>query len=335
MTTNTANTPDAALVNPPDRRASIGGRRFTLSREGGLVILIIIISVISAIAYPRTFPTYGNFASIARNLATDGIMAVGMMVLMISGTFDLSVGGMFSMSGVIVGALMMKSHLPVPLAIALTIVIVLFAGFCNGFVVARVRVNALITTLGAMGIFRGFAVLIGGTSIANLPDEFANLGQAEFPQLIQSPVWMLLILTVLFSYLLSRTRFFRQYYYIGTNPKAASLSGINVERMQIVGFMISALMAGIAGIAFASRVGTSVSTAGDNAELRVITAVILGGASLAGGKGNALGALIGIIFIALIGNVMIIASVDPYWQSIIIGAVLVAAVALDSVVNRT
>jgi len=334
MTANIANVPDSVLVNQPGGKDRPDKRRRRLSREGGLIILIVIISLISAVAFPRTFPTYANFASIARNLATDGIMAIGMMVLMISGTFDLSVGGMFSMSGVIVGALMVKNHVSVPLAIVLTTAIVLFAGFVNGFVVARVRVNALITTLGAMGIFRGIAVLIGGTSIANLPDAFANLGQAEFPPLIQSPVWLLLFLTVLFSYLLARTRFFRQYYYIGTNPKAASLSGLNVERMQIIGFMISALMAGVAGMVFAARVGTSVSTAGDNAELRVITAVILGGASLAGGKGSAFGALIGIVFIALIGNVMIIASVNPYWQSIIIGAVLVLAVALDSVLNR-
>jgi ribose/xylose/arabinose/galactoside ABC-type transport system permease subunit len=331
MATKTASEP-TSLPEASARRGRLGS--LSIPREVGLLILIVIIIIVCSLAFPQSFPQYANFAAILRNLAFDGIMAIGMMMLLVGGSFDLSVGSMFSMIGVIVGALMVKNQVHVALAILLGLLIAALGGFINGFVIAKVRVNALITTLGTLGIFRGVAVLVGGPGITNLPEGFSNLGQFEFPELIQSPVWLMLILAIVFHYLLGHTRFFRQYYYIGSNPKAASLSGINVQRMQIVGYTIMGLLAGLAGMAFASRVGTSVSIAGDGAELRVITAVILGGASLQGGKGNIIGALIGVFFIALISNVMIIARVDSYWQSIVVGAVLVAAVAMDSILNR-
>jgi ribose transport system permease protein len=329
MATKTAT---ESLSERQQRRGLIG--TISISREVGLLILIVLIIIVCSIAFPQSFPQYANFAAILRNMAFDGIMAIGMMMLLVGGSFDLSVGSMFSMSGVIVGSLMMKNAMPTGIAILVGLCFAALGGLINGVVIARVRVNALITTLGTLGIFRGIAVLVGGPGITNLPEPFSNLGQFEFPELIQTPVWLMLFLAIVFHYLLSRTRFFRQYYYIGSNQKAASLSGINVQRMQIVGYTIMGLLAGIAGIAFASRVGTAVSIAGDGAELRVITAVILGGASLTGGKGNILGALIGVFFIALISNVMIIARVDSYWQSIVVGAVLVAAVAMDSILNR-
>ena len=143
---------------------------------------------------------------------------------------------------------------------------------------------------------------------------------------LQAPVWLMLFVGALFQYLLSRTRWFRQYYYIGNNSTAALLSGINVPRLEIAAFAIMGLLAGLGGVAFASRIGTSVSVAGDGAELRIITAAILGGASLTGGKGTIWGALMGVAFVALINNALIIASVSAYWQSIITGAVLVLAV---------
>src|SRR5207247_6691023 len=142
--------------------------------------------------------------------------------------------------------------------------------------------------------------------------------------------WLLLALAIAAHYGLAHTRFFRQFYYIGNNPKAAHLSGINVERLQILAFTVMGLLAGLAGIVYASRIATASSTLGDGKELGAITAVILGGASLAGGKGTIIGALIGVFFMALMQNVLIILRVPSEWQSIALGAVLVLAVALDS-----
>lgn len=304
-----------------------------VSRESGLMILIVLQIILFSIMFPVSFPTFGNFAAVVRNMALDGILATGMMLLMIGGLFDLSIGAMFSMVGVVTGWLMKTAGVPVPLAIAIGLGVAALGGFLNGFIVAKVRVNALIATLGTMGIFRGVAILLGGPGINFLPASFTRLGQAQLFG-IQSPVWLMLFVAVLSHYLLARTSFFRQYYYIGSNPKAARLSGIGVERMQVLGFVLMGLLAGLSGIAFASRIGTSVSIAGDGAELRVITAVILGGASLNGGKGTVRGAIVGVAFIALINNVLIISAVSAYWQSIIIGVVLVCAVAADALLNR-
>jgi len=144
----------------------------------------------------------------------------------------------------------------------------------------------------------------------------------------------MLAVILLFEYLMARTRLFRQFYYIGANAKAARLSGIRVERLQILAFSLAGLLAGLAGILFAARLATGVTIAGEGAELRVITAAILGGASLTGGRGTVWGGLAGVVFVALIQNALIIARVSSYWQSIVTGVVLVLAVAADSFLRR-
>src|SRR5207248_4125940 len=294
----------------------------TVPREFGLLALIVLAIIVFSILYPVSFFALGNLHAILRNLAVDGILATGMMLLMIGGVFDLSVGSMMSMVGVVAGWLMKARGWPVPAAIAAGLAIAALGGFLNGLLVARVQVNALITTLATLGIFQGVAILIGGPGITFLPAGFTRLGQAEWLG-VQAPVWLMLALAAVAHYLLRHTRLFRRYYYIGSNRKAAVLSGIPVERMQVLAFTLMGLVAGLAGIAFAARVGTAVSNAGAGAELRVITAVILGGASLTGGKGSIWGALVGVVFMALINNILIITQVSSYWQSIVLGVVLV------------
>lgn len=310
------------------------GRRPAFSRELGLLVIILLTVAVFSFLFPTSFRSSENFRAILRNLAADGILAVGMMLVMVGGSFDLSVGAMLSLAGVVTGWLMKMKGWPVPLAIGAGLGVAALGGLVNGLIVAKVRVNALIATLGTMGIFQGAAILIGGPGITFLPESFTALGRGEFWG-VQSPVWLMLGLAALAHYGLAHTRFFRQYYYIGSNLKAAHLSGINVERMQVLAFTLMGLIAGLAGIAFASRMATSVSTAGVGAELRVITAVILGGASLSGGKGTIWGALVGVVFMALINNVLIIAKVSSEWQGIILGFVLVLAVAVDSMMNRS
>ena len=212
---------------------------------------------------------------------------------MIGGVFDLSVGSLMSLVGVVSGWLMMAARLAGRGLGGRRAAVGTTGGFLNGLLVAHARVNALIATLGTLGVFQGVAILIAGPSIANLPAGFTRLGQSELLGL-QVPVWLLLALALVTHLGLGHTRLMRQYYYIGSNARAARLSGIEVERMQTLGFTMMGLIAGLAGLAFAARVGTAVSTAGAGAELRVITAVILGGASLSGGKGRVLGALIGV-----------------------------------------
>lgn len=305
-----------------------------VGRETLLLGLMVALIAFNSVTFPSIFPTLSNFTAILRSLAFDGMMVCGMMMLLVAGTFDLSIGGTFSMAGVIAGWLMKQGGVPVFAAVLLAIAAAALGGWINGLIVARVRVNALIATLGTMGIYRGVAVLLGGPGITFLPESFSRPGQAVILGL-QGPVWMMILMAGLFSFLLSRTRYFRQYYYIGNNAVAARLSGIDVPQLQTVAFTIMGSLAGFSGIAFASRVGTSVSISGDGAELRIITAAILGGASLTGGKGTIWGALLGVGFIALLNNALIIASISAYWQSIITGAVLVLAVAMDRFTKKT
>ncbi len=307
--------------------------RSYLTRETVLVALTLAAIMGASLAYPTSFPTFRNFSALLRNMAMDGVMACGMVVLLVSGMFDLSVGSMLSMAGVVTGWLLTRGQVPAPLAILLGLCVGALGGALNGWIVAKVRVNALIATLGTMQIFRGIAVLVGGPGIANLPASFAQWGQAQWLGL-QAPVWLMLAVAAVGQFLMAKNRFFRRYYYIGANAKAASLSGIPVDHMVILAFTLMGLLASLAGIAFASRMATANSTAGDGAELRIITAVILGGASLQGGRGTVWGTLVGVFFISLINNVMIFARLSPEWQSIVIGMVLVLAVAMDRFLSR-
>ncbi len=218
--------------------------------------------------------------------------------------------------------------LPIPVSMVIGILASVAAGFMNGVMVAKVGVNALIATLAMMGILRGFAILIAGAGITGFSESFTNLGQVVFLGL-QMPVYYLFILIAIGAVLLAKTRFFRQMYFIGGNQKAAALSGINVDRCLIINFVVMGILCGITGIILTARLGAAIGTIGAGVELRVVTAVVIGGGSLAGGKGNVLGAFMGALFMGLINNIMIIAGVNVYYQSIVIGMVLLGAVSLD------
>ncbi|MBI3857731.1 MAG: ABC transporter permease [Planctomycetes bacterium] len=303
------------------------------SRELDLLLVIYLSVILLSILYPASFFSWDNARAILRNLAVDGTLAVGMMALMIAGVFDLSVGSTMSLAGVLAGWLMVRQGWPWVPAVVAGLAAAAAGGVVNGLLVAWARVNALITTLGTMGVLAGIALLIGGPGIANLPQGFTAIGQTDVLGL-QLPVWFMILLAAAAHYLLRNSRPFRQLYYVGANAKAARLSGIAVEKIQVLGFTLMGLISGAAGILFAARVGTAVSTAGAGAELRVVTAVILGGASLQGGKGSIPGALIGVLFIALVSNALIIIRLSSEWQGIVVGIILVLAVALDSFQSR-
>ncbi|MFN4147512.1 MAG: substrate-binding domain-containing protein [Runella sp.] len=302
-------------------------RIFTLSA------LIILVALGASLAFPQQFPTFENLRQILLNVSIETIVAIGMMILMIAGVFDLSVGSVVALSGGLGAYLMMNAGVAVPLAVLAGLGAALAVGWVNGYFIAQVGINPLIQTLATMGMVRGLALMIAGAGIQNLPYEYIYIGQSKFLK-VQSPVWWMLALVLLFHLLTTRTVFFRRYYFIGGNEKAADLSGIRVKQMKMYGFMLSALLAGVAGILITSRLGAAISTIGKGMELRVITAVILGGASLSGGQGRIVGALLGSVFMGLIANVMVLARVSGYWQEIILGAILVGAIWFDIEVQK-
>ncbi|WP_128546378.1 ABC transporter permease [Larkinella soli] len=303
-------------------------------RVYSLALTIGLIGLVAALVFPQTFPTFGNLSQVLLNLSIDTIVAVGMMILLISGVFDLSVGSVVAFSGGIAAYVMSTLGWPVAAGVLAGLLSAGLVGLVNGYLIAYQGINPMIQTLAMMGIVRGGALLVSGAvGTRVLPYWFNAISQSKLLG-VQMPVWYMLLTVGVFAFLANRTVFFRRYYYIGGNERAADLSGIRVRRMKLWSFVLTSLLAGVAGLLLASRLGTALPTAGRGLELRVITAVILGGASLAGGHGRILGALLGALFMGLVSNVMILSRVTGYWQEIILGLILITVVWADLALRK-
>ena len=302
--------------------------RIATDRPLLLIGLILALIVLMTVLKPDTFPTTGNAAVVLLDTAQTGILACGMMVLMIAGMFDLSVGGILAFSGIIAALCAKQLGWPPIPAFLAGCAWGVFLGSINGFLVTQFRINALIATLATLSIYRGGLQLVSGAGVTNIGNGFTVFGQTQIAG-VYSPFWFMAAIVLLFAFLVGRTRYFRQAYYIGGSARAAKLSGINVDRTVFSFFVIMGLLSGLAGALLASRLNTAVVLAGQGVELKVITAVVLGGASLAGGAGTILGAFLGVLLMALLQNAMIIAGINPFWQLIVVGFVLLLSVGLD------
>ena len=302
--------------------------RIATERQLLLVVLIVALIVLMTILEPTTFPRAANAAVVLLDTAQTGILACGMMVLMISGMFDLSIGGNLAFSGIMAGLAAKYLGLPPILAFLVGCGWGMLLGVINGVLVTRFKINALIATLATLSIYRGGLQLVSGAGVTNIGNGYTIFGQTQILG-IYSPFWFMAVIVLLFAFLVGRTRYFRQAYYIGGNARAAKLSGINVDRTVFSFFVIMGLLSGLAGALLASRLNTAVVLAGQGVELKVITAVVLGGASLSGGVGSIFGAFLGVLLMALLQNAMIIAGINPFWQLIVVGIVLLISVGLD------
>jgi ribose transport system permease protein len=323
----------AGWVRPAGEAAAPRRRRSILailagSRPITLFVLIVLLCLTMSLAYPNNFPTRDNISAGLVKAAQNGILVTGMMLLMIGGTFDLSIGSTLALAGVWSGVTVGWWGWPAPLGLATGLVVGAAAGLVNGLIVTRLGINALIATLATLSIFRGLTYVTAGTGVTPIGDRFKQIGQADFLNL-QMPFWVMLVVVLVGGWAVARTRFFRQYYFIGGNARAAQLSGIRVQSLTLVGFVIMGVLAGLAGVLGAARLNSAVVSAGIGVELSVITATVLGGASLKGGEGSVVGGVLGVLFIALVQNAMIINGVGIFWQNIIIGHVLLLAVSLD------
>lgn len=305
--------------------------RLARQREFVVFMIVLILTIGMTISSP-IFLTVQNMRALLLGLSTDSIIAIGMAMLMVSGAFDLSVGSLLGFIGIIV-AIILKSGVPTVFAVIIAIIIGALVGLFNGFIVAKLKINAFITTLATLNILRGITFAITqGKNIALLPDSFTAIGQTRLWGM-QLPIFYAIILVIVCDILLRNSRFFRQNYFIGGNEKAARLSGINVDRVLVINYVIIAVLTSIAAIVFTARLGAASTQSGTGLELRVITAVILGGASLKGGSGSILGAFLGVFLMALINNALTLLGVDIYWQQLVVGMVLIIAVIIDTLGN--
>jgi ribose transport system permease protein len=302
-------------------------------RVVALLGVIGIYSILFGFIFPATYPTYGNVSKVLMSMSVEAFIVVGMAVVLIGGEIDLSLGSNMALSGIICCYLIKFAEINVALAILITLVFSLVLGLINGFIVAKLGVNSFITTLATGLIYQGAAVWLAGPGLSDFPKYFQAIGQKLFLH-FQLPVWYTLVIIAVFTYLMSNTRFFRQYYYIGGNVKAAILSGINIEKMKIIAFVVASLLASIAGIISAARFNSAMTAVGGGSELRAVTAAVIGGVSFTGGTGSMIGAAVGALFISLLNNGLVIAGVEPYWQNVATGAVLILAIVIDILIVR-
>lgn len=320
------------LSGTPTRQSRTFLQRLFAFREALMVLVILTTIAILTILSPN-FLNWTNFLAISRGFAMEGMVVIGMTILLAAGMFDLSVGSTMALSGVVC-AWCLGQELGIPVAIVAGLLVGVVVGAINGAIVTRIGVNPLITTLGMMSIARGIAlVATQGKPISGFPKPFVFLGQGVIRPLPDYPVpipfIVMLVLVIVTDILLRRARYFRQIYYIGSNSKAALLSGINVNRVLLMSFVMAGLMAGLGGVISTARLTSAIPTSFVGVEMRVISASIIGGASLAGGEGTVLGSMLGLIFMALLSNAMVILGVSVYWEGIILGTVLVLAVTID------
>ncbi len=296
-------------------------------RELMILFIVIAMFIIMSFASPYFLNT-DNLLAVLLGLSIEAILAVGMVNLMVSGGFDMSVGSVLALSGGI-AAIMMKNNIPVGIAILGGLAVGALVGLFNGFTVAKLGITPFVTTLATQSMCRGLLlVFLDGKNVSNLPESFTWLGQAKIG-MVQLPVIFAIILIVVGDILLRKSRFFRQNYYIGGNEKAARLSGIHVDRMKLKNYMLMGLLAAFAGIIMTARLGSASTTAGVGTEFKVITAVIIGGASLQGGEGTVIGAFLGCVLMAIIANAMTLLNVSVYWQTFVTGFTLLVAVLVD------
>jgi rhamnose transport system permease protein len=307
-------------------------RRLTFSREivllGVLIVLMIVMSLLSPL-----FFTVGNLLNTSRFFVEDGLMALGMTLIIITGGIDLSVGSNLGLSSVAVG-FTYAAGLPLPLAIVLGLVVGTAAGLFNGLFITLLNLHPLVVTLGTFALFQGIAYgATGAEAVSDFPKWFAYFGQAYFGP-VPGQLFIFIVAVVVVWAILSRTRFGRYVYAIGNNEEAARFSGVPIRKVKIAIYSGIGLLVGMAAVIYTSRVYTARGDSGLGLELDVISAVVLGGASIYGGSGTIAGTVLGVVIIATLRNGLTLAGVPSTWQLFVLGVLLLVAVFLNEFFRR-
>lgn len=322
---DTATKPDT-LIAPRTRV----GTRLIRSRETGIMVALLIMVVLLSAVSPE-FRTADNLLNNARNLSFVGIVALGQAMVMITGGIDLSAGSVWGVTAVTTAALMEQGW-PTVLAGGAGLGLAALFGLFNGLCVTKLRMPAFVPTLATMSIARALALVITrGKSVNDFRpegDPFFGLGGGDTFGL-PNPFLLFLVLAALAWVVLDRTVFGRQLYAVGGNERAGRLSGLEVDRLKISVYVISAVTAGLAGVVEISYLSSAIANQGLGKELSVIAAAVIGGTALTGGEGTVLGVLVGTVILEVLRNGLVLLGTDAYWQGIFVGAVIILAVFID------
>lgn len=310
----------------PNMASGKNWRGFFERRETGALIGLIIMCLVLSLVN-NFFFSFSNFINIARQVSLNAIIAVGMTLVILTGGIDLSVGSIVALSGTVATSLMVNGQ-SIWVGMMVGLLIGIGVGLVNGLVITKLNVPPIITTLAMMTAARGIAlVYTNGYPISNLPDSFVFLGRGYLGP-IPIPVIITAVVYVLGFILLSQMKIGRYIYGLGGNEQAVHLSGISVNRTKVLVYTLCGFASAVSGLILASRLNSGQPLAGTGFEMDAIAAVVLGGASIAGGEGTIVGTLIGALIINILNNGLNLMNVNPYSQMIVKGVVLAAAVAL-------
>ena len=311
--------------------------KFVDVREAGVLMPLLLAVILFSVNSDKFF-TVSNMSNVMRTAAFTIITSIGQAFLIIAGSWDISVGAVFSLGGVAAAALMAYYNLPIWIAVILALVIGALVGAFNGFLVQMIKLPPFIATMGSMYAARGLCTgYTKGVSIYPLPEAFLSVGQKgilisnyELPYVVVIAV----ALAALAGFVLRFTTYGRKLYAAGGNGEAARLSGIPTVKIRFSAFVLTGILAALTGVLMASRVGSAQPNIGSGFEMTVVAACVIGGISMDGGAGSIIGIVMGSFFMAMISNGMTLVKIDAYWQQLVIGLVLIFACSLEYVRNR-
>jgi ribose transport system permease protein len=322
--------PSAARASPGRGRSLASA--IVRTRESAIFLALVLIIAVIGFAAPN-FLSASNLFLVSRQISFVAIVAFGELFVILTGGIDLSVGSVMALAGM-AAAWAMKVGVPVPLAVLAGVAVGLSMGAVNGALISYVRIAPFIVTLGMLSLASGLVLgLTKGWPITEIPASFLPLAQGAFLGL-PIPVWIAAGVAVAAHVTLRYTAFGRRTYAIGGNEQATFLSGIDVSRIKFVLYVISAATASIAGIILVARFNSAQADTGKGWELDAIAAAVIGGTSLAGGSGSVLGVVIGACIMGIIKNGLVLMRVSSYWQTAIIGIIIVLAAVLDRMKSR-
>ena len=315
------------------RVTSLTRGMFAIPEVGVLVPLLLFIGIFYALN--PTFLSPMSITTMLRAMSFVGIIGLGQTLLLISGAFDLSVGSTAGLAAIIFSYAMVKMNLPIPVAVLAGLATGVIVGLVNSFSVLKLGVPAFIATLGMLYIAKGITFLISkGYTIYPFPEVLQRFGPAE-PLGTSWSFIIFVVLAVIAHLVLSKTTYGRKLYAVGGNQEVARLAGISPSAIQLSGFVITGVSAALSGMLLSARIVTGNPTIGLGWELNVIAGVVIGGVSLFGGSGSILGAVIGLLIMQVVTSGLVVVGVDPYWQTIAVGVIMIAAVAIDILRRRS
>ena len=309
---------------------NLAAQKIFKSYEFSLLIALVLIIAVSALSH-KYFLTMTNIMNIGLTAAVSGTMAAGLTMYMLIGALDVSQYPIAALSTVIMGICNVKLGINVWLSLLICLAIGSILGAINGSLLLA-KIPPVIVTLGTMNVYRGLAYACTNTRNIILYDNvFKVLGQYRIGGIVPVPFLIMLLTFALFWFVLNKTKFGRQVYATGANPRAAHLAGIPVQKIRFIATTVAGTFAGLAGILSAGQAMAVLPATGVGSEIDISTACMVGGLSMGGGKGKIVGCFLGLMILMVINNVLILHSVPSYWQQVVRGAVLVIAVAIDAV----